>query len=382
MRKLRAGVRRSLSFERLRSSSAGSADGASADDQRPRADERLTAEQCHEIVAGLHGDACAGSTRRLLGACADGNAAAAQNRAAAARAGVAPALVGLLHEGAPREGRAEAVRLAALELLALLTEEPGDGVVHCQLVFVGLVEALLPLLAPSRRGSLRPAALANRLLLHLARTGDGLEGVVRDGAGRHLAALLAAPEQDIAPPERYEATAAFVRQFHHRLSSERLIEFSTSEDYAALLRSAEATREGDGDGTASGQGDAAAGSPTARPEQRLDDAQARSSGGRAGPRWLAGVREARDLADLRRDGGRMDPYVTVEVGDAIMRGEAHRGGHRDPTWGGEPFEFRGEASVVRRSRPTAVPLVAFTRALTADVCRRLGRGEPHRSWRH
>ena len=32
-------------------------------------------------------------------------------------------------------------------------------------------------------------------------------------------------------------------------------------------------------------------------------------------------------------------YVTVEVGDAIMRGEAHRGGHRDPTWGGEPFEW-------------------------------------------
>ena len=360
MRKLRAGVRRSLSFERLRSSSAGPADGASADEQR-HADERLTAEQCHEIVAGLHGDACVGSTRRLLAACADGNAAAAHNRAAAARAGVAPALVGLLHESAPREGRAEAVRLAALELLALLTEEPGDGVVHCQLVFVGLVEALLPLLAPSRRGSLRPAALANRLLLHLARTGDGLEGVVRDGAGRHLAALLAAPEQDIAPPQRYEATAAFVRQFHHRLSSERLIEFSTREDYAALLRSAEATREGDG--TASGQGDAAAGSPTARPEQRLDDAQDRGSGSRAGPRWLVGVREARDLADLRRDAGRMDPYVTVEVGGAIMRGEVHRGGHRDPTWGGEPFEFRGEASVVRRSRPTAVPLVAVhTRA--------------------
>ena len=255
MQKLRAGaatVRRSLSFERRRSGSFEQRRrrGAAAP---PDVTEPLDAELCLELVAGLHGGSGGPATRRLLAACAGGGPAARQNCATVARAGVAPALVGLLHEGGLGGAVRSDDREDALELLALLTEEPGEGVVHCQLVFVGVVEALLPLIVPARRSAVsrtgsRAAALASRLLLHLACTSDGLEGVLRDGAGAPLAALLAAgagghvgdPDGGGAAAARYRRTASFVLQFHQRLSSERLIEFATDPDYAAVLQAVRA----------------------------------------------------------------------------------------------------------------------------------------------
>ena len=156
MQKLRAGaanVRRNLSFERRRSSSFERRRSSSSERRRREGagSETLDAELCLELVAGLHGDDGASSTRRLLAACSGDSPAVVQNRAAVARAGLAPALVGLLHDGGAITARGDH-REDALELLALLTAEPGDGVVHCQLVFVGVVDALLPLLVPSRRG--------------------------------------------------------------------------------------------------------------------------------------------------------------------------------------------------------------------------------------
>ena len=255
MQKLRAGaanVRRSLSFERRRSSSFER--GRSSERTRcedPATDAPLGDELCLELVADLHGDDGVSSTRRLLAACSGESPVVQQNRTAVARAGLAPALVGLLHDGGPGTARGDH-REDALELLALLTAEPGEGVVHCQLVFVGVVEALLPLLAPSRRGlrqreartpwkASRVGALAYRLLLHVACTNDGLEGVLRDGAGSMLAALLAAGEDEgVAAAAHYRRTASFILQFHQHLSSERLIEFATDPDYVAMLQAAQA----------------------------------------------------------------------------------------------------------------------------------------------
>lgn len=248
MQRLRAGaanVRRSLSFERRRSSST--------EPRWSEGDAPLDDELCLELVTGLHGDDGASSTRRLLAACSGESPAVRQNRAAVARAGVAPALVGLLHDGGPGTARGDH-REDALELLGLLTAEPGEGVVHCQLVFVGVVDALLPLLVPSRRGlrqketraawnTSRVGALAHRLLLHLACTNDGLEGVLRDGAGSTLAALLAAGEDEgVAAAVHYRRAASFILRFHQHLSSERLIEFATDPDYVATLQAAQAVQ--------------------------------------------------------------------------------------------------------------------------------------------
>ena len=382
MKTLRAGavnVRRSLSFERRRSAETAA---------EPASSEPLEPELCLELVAGLHGARGARCASSLLAACAGGGAVPSQNRATAARSGVAPALVGLLHDGGPQDD--------ALELLALLTEEPGDGVVHCQLVFVGLIEALLPLLVPARpsraglvrRGATRApwsdsraAALAHRLLLHLACTGDGLEGLLRDGAGSQLAALLtAAPAgEGVAAATRYGQVASFILQFHRHLSSERLVEFATDPDYAALLQAA---------GAEPGAGAAASqlGVPAAASRDRSRNSSSETDGRAASSALLADslpvdgaviaapleraaalestcvdesrrkvgagklcvtVVEARDLVDVRRSGN-MKPHVTIEVGAATMRTEACQGGgYNNPTWSsGQPFVCESDAPVV------------------------------------
>ena len=92
-------------------------------------------------------------------ACATTCPAWENNRALVGRAGAAVPLVELLRVAGAAPGARDA-RAAVLELLLALAEDVGDSSVRCQLVFVGAVDVLLPLLRQEAAGgALRPQAL-------------------------------------------------------------------------------------------------------------------------------------------------------------------------------------------------------------------------------
>jgi hypothetical protein len=179
---------RRLSFERLRRSSsfersrlpAAPPDAARATQQQQhqhgdwrqlhaqqqqggRKKGPLTADEALQLIAELHGPGCGAAVVRLLGACAsrsgaedaDGNATAASSCQVLRRAGGAAVLPSLLQHGPgaatdEQQHQDPSLRAWVLELLSLLAADHSSAEVHCQMVFVGLVEALVTLLGAQR----------------------------------------------------------------------------------------------------------------------------------------------------------------------------------------------------------------------------------------
>lgn len=83
-------------------------------------------------------------------------------------------------------------------------------------------------------------AAAHLLALSLARSVDGLDSVIRGGAAVYLVRMLKAHERGCIFEHVIEAAHAIIR-FHHHLSNDRLVEFATDIQYAALLQMANST---------------------------------------------------------------------------------------------------------------------------------------------
>jgi hypothetical protein len=130
-------LRRSLSSEKI----------ATVYKRKPAAGVALEAEHCLRLLSELHGPAALTAARRLLAACRPADPCCVVNRATLARAGGAAALPSLLRGGGDTD---EQRQLLALELLVWLAQGPSSCNVHCQMVFVGAVEAILPLLSQQR----------------------------------------------------------------------------------------------------------------------------------------------------------------------------------------------------------------------------------------
>eukprot|EP01052_Picozoa_sp_SAG31_P001826 SAG31_NODE_61_length_29286_cov_444.645973_19_plen_165_part_00 len=138
MKHIIRGIER-LSNEKRRSGSFDRGSLDVANDAGP-----LDQELCLQLVVDLHGVASEVAVARLLQAAASVNSAHAKNRATIVRAGAVVPLVELIRV-ASVSTHADA-RNAVLQVLLALAEHVGDGSVHCQLAFVGVVESLMPLL--------------------------------------------------------------------------------------------------------------------------------------------------------------------------------------------------------------------------------------------